>query len=132
MPVSIRKAKRIPDVKTNVSFQLCTCMYMNPPIKNRIKAYTSHFNGSLIGRLSWKDNRRVFRGEIFLIETRGNNANKTDMIIPMAIPCQIAFQERGVAILTGRKSSRTLGRYCWMNVPRTAPITVPNNPIPTI
>ena len=61
--------------------------------------YTSHFTGSGLSRGGSKEIRNAFSGEIFLIESKGSKANKTEIIIPNASPCITAGHETGYLLL---------------------------------
>ena len=60
--------------------------------KNKIAAYTNHFNGSR-NRICSTERRSVYSGEIFRTLTRGNRANNKEITMPEIIPCVMAFHE---------------------------------------
>jgi hypothetical protein len=79
-------------------------------MKSTIIKYTSHFMGSLNREVSSNESRSVFKGDIFLTETRGRRANNIEMIKPSKRPCPTAIHEIATVISTGRKSFKLLAK----------------------
>src|SRR5580765_8629975 len=88
-----KKAKRILPAKITAFCQLCICHREKTAMIRKIIPYKSHFSGSRMPRDGSIDNRRLFRGEIFLTEINGNKAKNTVIISPRPMPWAIAGKE---------------------------------------